>query len=162
MAKRVILGKIGTGVNEYGLRVSKSGNDAINTDGTAVSIDNLAFDSLNPIGHFPVWRIYDETAPAGTENTTTKVITPGEITRGFGVTLSGPPMAYPMWKQSSTRYIYGYLIRAFEDANYETYGGSRQYTDDGLQIRITSGDFTLRNYNTTSRDYRVILFKVTT
>ena len=46
MSKRVLLGKFGTSSGEFGLRVSKTGSDVINTNGTAVATDNLLFDSL--------------------------------------------------------------------------------------------------------------------
>ena len=46
MSKRVLLGKFGTSSGEYGLRVSKTGSDVINANGTAVATDNLIFDSL--------------------------------------------------------------------------------------------------------------------
>ena len=43
MSKRVVLGKFGTSSGEFGLRVSKPTTDAVNTNGTAVSVDNLLF-----------------------------------------------------------------------------------------------------------------------
>ena len=49
MSKRVVLGKFGTSSGEFGLRVSKPTTDAVNTDGTAVSINNLLFDSITSV-----------------------------------------------------------------------------------------------------------------
>ena len=59
MSKRVVIGKIGTSSGEFGLRVSKDGTDAINANGTAVSVDNLIFDSKNPSGSLALYKVYE-------------------------------------------------------------------------------------------------------
>ena len=66
--RRVGIGKLGedSGTAKWGIRVSRVGHHAVPTDhdDDIVSIDELAFDSLNPVGHFPIYRIYDVTVAA--------------------------------------------------------------------------------------------------
>ena len=93
MSKRVVLGKFGTSSGEFGLRVSKPTTDAVNTDGTAVSINNLLFDSLNPTGSFGIYKVILITVPAATGGMSDQWRNPGTITAPFGETLGFTPLA---------------------------------------------------------------------
>ena len=93
MSKRVVLGKFGTSSGEFGLRVSKPTTDAVNTNGTAVSVDNLLFDSLNPTGSFGLYKIILITVPAATGGFSDQQRSPGTITAPFGETLGFTPLA---------------------------------------------------------------------
>lgn len=107
MANRVVLGNVGG--TDYGLRVSKPTLDAINSNGTAVSVDNLIFDSLNPIGHLPLWRYYRRQASAATFNSATGTYSNTANTISFGTTLSYPPLVYGFKEISGGMLsIYGY------------------------------------------------------
>ena len=151
MSKRVILGNLGSG--NYGLRVSEPGTDAINTDGTAVSVDNLLFDSINPVSHLPLWRYYRRLVGAGTRNSTTLIVTPGTLTVSFGTTLPFAPYVY-VYKEVSggVKSIYGHF--SSEDSGYI---GART-ADDGFQVSSTSTNFTLSNFETSSAYFRVFVF----
>ena len=158
MSKRVVLGEIGSG--QYGLRVSKPGTSVINADGTAVSVDNLSFDSLNPVSHLPLWRIYDLTVSGGTRDSATQIVTPGTRTQNFGTTLAAPPLAYIMWKESSSRYRSAYIQTARESPGYDNVSNSRQYLDDGFGVKVGKDQMEVQNYTTSSKSYRIILFEV--
>ena len=93
MSKRVVLGKFGTSSGEFGLRVSKPTTDAVNSNGTAVSIDNLLFDSLNPTGSFGIYKVILITVPAATGGMSDQWRNPGTITAPFGETLGFTPLA---------------------------------------------------------------------
>ena len=93
MSKRVVLGKFGTSSGEFGLRVSKPTTDAVNTNGTAVSVDNLLFDSLNPTGSFGLYKTILITVPAATGGFSDQQRSPGTITAPFGETLGFTPLA---------------------------------------------------------------------
>jgi hypothetical protein len=151
MSKRVILGNLGSSL--YGLRVSAPGTDAINIDGTAANVDNLLFDSVNPIGHLPLWRYYRRQVSAGTRDGTTLIVTPGTLTVSFGTTLSFAPYAY-VYKEVSggVQSIYGHF--SSEDSGYQ---GART-ADDGFKVSTTSSSFSLANYETSSAYFRVFLF----
>lgn len=151
MSKRVILGNLGSG--NYGLRVSKPNTDAINNDGTAVSVDNLLFDSLNPIGHMPLWRYYRRQVSAGTQDGTTRIVTPGTVTVNFGVTLPFVPYAYGFKEISGgVQSIYGHF--SSEDSGYT---GTR-VDDDGFQYKTTTSSLTISNYETSSAYFRIFIF----
>jgi hypothetical protein len=93
MSKRVVLGKFGTSSGEFGLRVSKPTTDVVNTNGTAVSVDNLLFDSLNPTGSFGIYKVILITVPAATGGFSDQLRQPGTITAPFGETLGFTPLA---------------------------------------------------------------------
>ena len=58
MAKRVLLGKWGSGSDDYGLKVSKVGEDVINSNGTAVNMEDLIFDSDNAVGSLGLYKVF--------------------------------------------------------------------------------------------------------
>lgn len=155
MSKRVIIGNLGSG--NYGLRVSKPNTDAINTDGTAAAVDNLLFDSLNPIGHMPLWRYYRRQVSAGTRNSTTQVVTPGTVTVNFGTTLPFIPYAYG-YKEitGGVRSIYGHFAR--EDAGWDPSVGGTRIPDDGFQYSTTTTQLKIFNYETTAAYFRIFIF----
>ena len=91
MSKRVVIGKIGTSSGEYGLRVSKSGADAINSNGTAVTVDNLIFDSKNPTGSLALYKVFDIDVSAASGGQGGQGVTVGTTTQAYGETLSFTP-----------------------------------------------------------------------
>jgi hypothetical protein len=151
MSKRVVLGNIGG--TSYGLRVSKPNTDAIYANGTQVPVDNLLFDSLNPIGHMPLWRYYRRQVSAGTMNTTTRIVTPGTTTVSFGTTLPFAPYTYG-YKEitGGVRSIYGNF--SSEDSGYT---GTR-VDDNGFQYSTTTTNLTISNYETTAAWFRIFIF----
>lgn len=152
MSKRVVLGNIG-GTN-YGLRVSKPGTDAINTDGSAVGVDNLLFDSLNPIGHFPLWRYYRRQVAAGTRDSTSLVVTPGTTTISFGTTLPFAPFAF-CYKEISGGVYSQYGHFSYEDGSYT---GTGRVGDDGFQYTTTTTQAVISNFETTAAYFRLFIF----
>jgi hypothetical protein len=151
MAKRVVLGNIGG--TDYGLRVSKPTTDAIYANGTQVPVDNLLFDSLNPIGHMPLWRYYRRQVSAGTRDSTTRIVTPGTISVSYGTTLPFAPYAY-VYKEitGGVRSLYGNFSSEFGN-----YTGSR-LDDNGFQFTTTATNFAISNYETTAEWFRVFIF----
>ena len=93
MSRRVVLGKFGTGSGEIGLRVSKPTTHAINSNGTAVSVNDLVFDSLNATGSFSLYKTILITVPAATGGFSDQGRSPGTITAPFGETLGFTPLA---------------------------------------------------------------------
>lgn len=152
MANRVVLGDIGG--SDFGLRVSKPGSNAINTDGSAVSVDNLLFDSTFPIGHIPLWKYYRRQVSAGSRNSTTQIVTPGTITVNFGTTLPFPPYVY-VYKEISggVLSVYGHFSEEFG-----AYTGIRTEPDDGFFYSSTASSVTVSNYETTSAYFRIFVF----
>lgn len=143
MSNRVVLGNIGNG--DYGLRVSKPGLDAINTNGTAVSVDNLSFDSVNPIGHLPLWRYYRRQASAATYNSGTGTYSNTNLTINFGTTLPFPPLVYGFKEVSGGMLgIYGYH-------NAQSY----KYEDEfGFTFHATTTYISLSHKSASSAWYR--------
>jgi hypothetical protein len=152
MSKRIVLGNIGSG--NYGLRVSKPSTDAINADGTAATVDNLLFDSLNPIGHLPLWRYYRRQVSAGTRNSTTLIVTPGTTAVSFGTTLPFAPFAF-CYKEVSGGVLSQYGHFSSEDAGYSGIG---RVPDDGFLYTTTTTNFTISNYETTAAYFRLFIF----
>lgn len=152
MATRVVLGDIGD--SDYGLRVSKPGLNAINTNGTAVSVDNLLFDSFNPIGHVPLWRYYRRQVSAGSRDSTSGVVTPGTVTVSFGTTLPFVPFAYGYKEITGGVYsTYGHF--SVEDSGYT---GVRSELDDGFLYTTSTTQLTISNYETSSAWFRIFIF----
>lgn len=144
MANRVVLGNIGG--TDYGLRVSKPNNDAIYANGTQVPVDNLLFDSLNPIGHLPLWRYYRRQAPAATFNSGTGTYSNTSTTISFGTTLSYPPLVYGF------KEITGGMLSIY---GYHNSTVSSQFNDEfGFTFHVTETDINLFHKSSSSAWYR--------
>ena len=62
MSKRVVVGRYGSGSNDYGMRVSKTGSDVVSLDGSgdlqaAVATSDLIFDTSTAIGGFGLYKL---------------------------------------------------------------------------------------------------------
>lgn len=161
MTKRVAIGHLGTdGTAKYGLRVARSGYDAAPTSSSSapVAVDNLVFDSLNPIGFLPIYKIYDVTVSAGSyvSGTSSTQINPGTFTQSFGTTLSYIPMPFGYRKESSNTILRSdYWLKQFGD--YLAFNNDNIGVDRGWEVDVTTTGFTVYNYEVTSRTIRVFL-----
>ena len=162
MANRVILGNLGTsGVNTlYGLRVSKSGADAINTDGTVVDVTNLLFDSVNPIGHLPIYKIYDVTVNAATvvSGTSNKIVTPTTKTVSFGETLTYVPLveAYEISGTNDYRSVHN-IDNSFRSGF--DYSRTSVPTDTGFFCSAYDDEIVVSNYFQSQKTFRIFLMQ---
>lgn len=163
--KRVIIGKFGTGSGEYGLRVSKAGSDVINTNGTAVSVDNLIFDSKNPTGSLALYKVYDISVGAATGGTDGQNKTPTSTTQSFGETLSFTPFAIVNQVTSSTVHYTEFFTRTDQILHPTlppVYGGgtldSNGPDDDGFTYSTSTTGITINNYGASSITVRAALF----
>lgn len=159
MSKRVVLGNLGSSL--YGLRVSKAGSDAINTDGSAVDVTNLLFDSVNPIGHLPIYKIYDVTVNAATaiSGSSGKVVTPTSKTISFGETLSYPPLVEAYDITGTNDYSSGYKIKnSFPNSLYN-YSRTTCPTDAGFFVTSYDDSIVVSNYYQSQQTFRVFLMQ---
>jgi hypothetical protein len=131
MSNRVVLGNLGGG--DYGLRVSKPGSDAINNNGSQVSVDNLIFDSTEPIGHLPLWRYYRRQIPGATFNSSSGTYSLTLFTISFGTTLPFPPLVYGFKEVSGGMLsIYGY--HNIQSSGPDEFGFTYYATDSEIVI----------------------------
>lgn len=159
MSKRVVLGNLGSSL--YGLRVSKTGSDAINTDGSAVDVTNLLFDSVNPIGHLPIYKIYDVTVAAATaiSGSSGKVVTPTSKTVNFGETLSYPPLVEAYHISGTNDYTSGYKIKNAYPNSLYNYSRTTCPTDAGYFVTSYDDSFVVSNYYQSQQTFRVFLMQ---
>lgn len=161
MTKRVAIGHLGTdGTAKYGLRVARSGYEAAPTSSSSapVAVDNLVFDSLNPIGFLPIYKIYDVTVSAGSyvSGSNNTQINPGSYTQSFGTTLSYIPMPFGYRKESSNTILRSdYWLVQFGD--YLAFNNDNIGIDRGWEVDVTTTNFTVKNYSTSSQTIRVFL-----
>jgi hypothetical protein len=161
MSRRVGLGKLGS--SGYGLRVSRSGSDAVpaSSSSAKVSIDDLTFDSeSHVVGHSPIYRIYDVTVAAGTVVDVFKV-TPGTYTGTFGETLSYTPIPFVFL------YSGGVLegdfwvkcdIATFDAVALGVAGVDMDHPgDEGWTADVTRTGFTVHNHRNVQRTFRLFL-----
>jgi hypothetical protein len=171
--RRVGIGKLGEdgGTAKWGIRVSRSGYHAVPTthDNDIVAIDQLAFDSLNPVGHFPIYRIYDVTVGAATARTDT-VYDAGETpasyahtansyTGTYGETLSYVPIPYCCEKDGST--LYGDRYQRLVGWDWEAADHFNLNVDYGGWADVTKTGFTVYNMNLSSTTFRLFLLDAT-
>tara|TARA_R110000824_G_scaffold37643_7_gene115734 strand:+ start:855 stop:1340 length:486 start_codon:yes stop_codon:yes gene_type:complete len=157
MAKRVIMGKFGTGTGDYGLRVSKSGEDAINANGTACNVDNLVFDSRNPTGSLALYKVFDIVVGAGSGGTGGQMRTPTTVAQAFGETLGFIPFALVNRVVSSTLHTTEYFTRSI--IALHLFGAdSHGPDDDGFVYVTTTSNITIKNYGASSITVRAALF----
>lgn len=161
MSKRITIGHLGTdGTAKYGLRVSRSGYESSPTSSSSapVAVDNLVFDSLNPIGSMFIYKIYDVTVAAGSyiSGSNNKFITPGVYSQSFGTTLSFIPMPFSFLKQSSNTVLKSdyWFIGSGDSVPIDIfgYGASR-----GWEVDVTTTGFTVYNHAVSSNTFRVFL-----
>ena len=170
--RRVGIGKLGedSGTAKWGIRVSRVGHHAVPTDhdDDIVSIDELAFDSLNPVGHFPVYRIYDVTVDAGTARTDTVynasgtpasfAHTAGSYTGTYGETLSYVPMPYMFEIDGST--MRGDNYQRFKGWDWAAANYFNLSVDHGGWADVTKTGFVVYNLFLTEKTYRLYLLDV--
>ena len=156
MSKRVVIGKIGTSSGEFGLRVSKDGTDAINSNGTAVSVDNLIFDSKNPQGSLALYKVYDIDGGAASGGYSDQGRTPTSVTQSFGETLAFTPFALVNLVVSSTLHYTEHFTRATLVQHIG--GDSNGPDDDGFTYSTSTTGITINNYSDNSITVRAALF----
>ena len=172
MSRRIALGALGTdsSVVKYGLRVSRPTTDAVPAASTSatVSIDDLRFDSLSTvIGHAPIYRIYDVTVDAASviSGTGDHAHTPGSFTQAFGETLTYIPIPVLFYKDGSTLKgdfwkIHNYIDGAGgEPEVFDAYviNNKQLGSDEGYEADVTKTNFTVYNWNTSQRVFRLFL-----
>ena len=172
MSRRVALGALGTDstVVKYGLRVSRPTTDAVPaaTTSATVSIDDLRFDSLtHVIGHTPVYRIYDVTVSAASviSGTGDHAHTPGSYTQAFGETLTYIPIPVLFYKDGSTLKgdfwkIHNYIDGAGGESEvFDAYviNNKQLGSDEGYEADVTKTNFTVYNWDTSQRAFRLFL-----
>ena len=164
MSRRVALGALGTDstVVKYGLRVSRPTTDAVPaaTTSATVSIDDLRFDSLtHVIGHTPVYRIYDVTVSAASVISGTSNLrhTPGTYAGTFGETLTYVPIPVLFYKDGST--LKGDFWLIHDSTVFDAYAVNQKQlgADTGYEADITKTGFTVYNWNTSQRVFRLFL-----
>lgn len=173
MSKRVLLGKFGTSSGEFGLRVSKTGSDVINANGTAVATDNLLFDSLNPVGSMGLYKVFlIEDIPANSGQNVSPATatagygqggTPGNTVQAFGETLSFIPLAICQEVKSSWHTTAGSSYSTSIANGYRSpanggYQDSEGFDDSGWYFVTTTSQITIFNYGTSTIDVRAALF----
>ena len=173
MSKRVLLGKFGTSSGEFGLRVSKTGSDVINTNGTAVATDNLLFDSLNPVGSMGLYKVFlIETVPADSGEDVSPATqtagygqggTPGSKTQVFGETLSFIPLAICQQDAGSLHNTAGASYSTLVSNGWRSpsnggYQDSEGFNDGGWYFITTTSQITIYNYSSTTINVRAALF----
>lgn len=170
MSDRVVLGKFGTASDEFGLRISKTGNNAINSNGTAVASDNLVFDSLNPVGSMGLYKVFTiSNVPAVTEETNPVLGggynqggTPGSKVQTFGETLSFIPLA--ICQQTGSFHLTAGASYSTSVSNGPLFGanaGSQDslgFDDGGWYFVTTTSQITIFNYGPNTINVRAQLF----
>ena len=166
MARRVVLGQLGTvsGTAKYGLRISRPSNDACPSDTASapVAIDQLRFDSQSQvIGHAPIYKIYDVTVSAATIVSGTGDLrhNPGTYTNAsaFGETLSYVPIPVLFYVDGST--LKGDYWKIHDSTVFDSYAVNNKQlgADEGYEADVTKTGFTVYNWNTSQRTFRLFL-----
>ena len=164
MSKRVLLGKWGSGSDDYGLKVSKVGEDVINSNGTAVNMEDLIFDSDNAVGSLGLYKVFTiSNVPAVTEQTN-KVLggTPGSKVQTFGETLSFIPLA--ICQQTGGFHITAGASYSTSVSNGPLFGAnagsqdSQGFDDSGWYFVTTTSQITIFNYGSSTINVRAQLF----
>lgn len=145
MSDRVALGALGSG--EYGLRVSKPGEDAV-SGSTLVGLDKLLFDSVHPAANFPIYGIWDIDVGASTTRT---------------ITHSDPALAYiPFgvgYRKVSSTELWG------EYWSLETgFSGTPNMRppEDGFLWEVSTSQIRIQNLFAAARTFRIVLFRLQT
>ena len=166
MAKRILLGKWGSGSDDYGLKVSKAGSEVINSDGTAVDMEDLIFDSDNAVGSLGIYKVYNITSvPAVTANGSGATGggfgqngTAGSTTQPFGETLGFVPFAVVQRTDVSNDFhIIGGASWTASIMNGNLGGASgfqdsQGFDDSGYYYITTTTGITIYNYESSTID----------
>ncbi len=166
MARRVALGHLGTssGTAKYGLRISRPSNDACpsNPASAPVAVDQLMFDSDSTvIGHAPIYKIYDVTVSAASVISGTGSLrhNPGTYTNtsAFGETLSYVPIPVLFYKDGST--LKSDYWKIHDSTVFDSYAVNNKQlgADEGYEADVTKTGFTVYNWNTSQRTFRLFL-----
>ena len=166
MARRVALGHLGTasGTAKYGLRISRDGYDACPSASSSapVAVDQLSFDSESTvIGHAPIYKIYDVTVSAATVISGTGDLrhNPGTYTNAsaFGETLSYVPIPVLFYIDGST--LKSDYWKIHDSTVFDAYAVNNKQlgADEGYEADVTKTGFTVYNWNTSQRTFRLFL-----
>lgn len=167
MSKRVGIGSLGTvsSVEQFGIRVAKSGYDAVPSASTDAPVDtaNLAFDSLNPVYDLPLYRTYDVTVGAATYSgggtgNVSPTSTPNTYTVSFGETLTYPPIPFVYEWDGTDLYSEHFFDILFADHNLTFFGISNDNPRGGY-AEANSTHLKVYNLANTQTTYRVFLLK---
>ena len=178
MSRRIALGKLGTdsGTAKYGLRVSKTGSDAVPSASSSATLatDNLIFDSLNPVGSMGLYKVITlNNIPAITEETNPVLGggydqggTPGNSGNdgAFGETLSFIPLAICQRVVNSDYHTTAGAIYSTAVSNGPSFGaqaGSQDSlgpSDFGFYFVTTTSKITVYNYGSSTINVRCVLF----
>ena len=188
MAKRIVLGRYGSGSNDYGLRVSKDGEDVVSLDGSgnlqaAVATSDLIFDSSTATAGFGLYKVFSIDVAAAAANTSSQLAgtgyspTPGSTTQAFGETLSFTPVAICQKVISSTEQETVFLCRtaaslpayippahrtaatnAGRSINANGYMSSEGPVDRGFSWETSISNIIIKNYDTSSITVRAAVF----
>ena len=167
--RRVVLGSLGTdsGTEKFGLRVSRSGADACPSASSSatVAVDELSFDSLGPIGHFPIYKIYDVTVAAATQRTDIcyySGYTPLSYAHAansyvgtYGETLQYVPLPFCCEKDGST--IYSDRYQQFKWGDWHACYHFSTSVDYGGWAVVSKTGFTVYNLNLSQTVFRLFL-----
>lgn len=163
MSKRVGIGSLGTvsSVEQFGIRVAKSGYDAVPSAYTDAPVDtaNLAFDSLNPVYDLPLYRIYDVTVAAATHSGTyTQTAVEGTYTVSYGETLSSPPIPF-VCDWDGTTLSTDFFFDVFSADHDLTLFGVTNDTPRGGWAEANTTHLKVYNLNNFQNTFRVFLLK---
>jgi len=141
MNDRVIIGNLDNGTN-YGLRISKAGQDAIN--GTALqTTDKLLFDTLYPTDGFFVKNIYDITVSANSSYTHT-----------FSSALTIIPLTVGFEKVSANDFISDNFT-VLDNWGADITGTYPDFDDAGFYWEITKTTLKVFNQDSSQKTYRI-------
>lgn len=148
MSRRVVLGKYGPGASDYGLRISRPGQDAADaTNSALVDIDKLLFDSSS---------LVNSTVKIHATNTLTVPAhdgaLAGEVTWTFaGTAFTNFPIVFYIYYFSGSTLQYCGAVGEYE---LGIYGGvldtPSANANPSVYYMATKSDITFYNYNTSS------------
>ena len=171
MARRVAVGQLGSGNSDWGLRVSKSGSDAVPSNpnsSAAVAVDELLFDSINPTAGLSVYKVYTITVAAASGGLSDQFRNPGTYTASFGETLGFTPLAICQRVVSgSLHYSEGFTVTEnIIHSNLPPAAGgvldSAGPNDSGFIWETSTTGITIKNYETSQIVVRAVIFYLNT
>ena len=175
MSKRVVVGRYGSGSNDYGMRVSKTGSDVVSLDGSgdlqaAVATSDLIFDTSTAIGGFGLYKAYSIDVAAATDTAASAAgdfdqqVTAASTTQSFGETLSFTPIALCQKVVSGTEQETVFLCRTLLytapyvhpahrsgiTVNSSGYMDPLGPDDRGWSWTTSTSNIIIKNYNTSA------------
>ena len=180
MAKRVVVGRYGSGSNDYGMRVSNTGSDVVSLDGSgdlqaAVATSDLIFDTSTATGGFGIYKVYSIDVAAATDTAASapgdfdQKVTAASTTQPFGETLSFTPLTLCQKVVSSTEQETVFLCRTFTYLSPYVFPADRSWVgsaggimnsagyldpqgpdDRGWSWTTSTSNIIIKNYNTSA------------